>query len=35
MTFKEQQTCEQALDSLVYKLKFDSFKVTGQCVKKS
>lgn len=30
-----QQSCEQILSSMTFWLKFESFKVQGQCIKKS
>ena len=33
--FDSEQTCERALLTMEYKLKFDGFRVIGQCVKKS
>lgn len=33
--FNEQKECERAVASLQYWLKFDSFKITAQCQKKS
>jgi hypothetical protein len=35
MEFPTQLSCEQSLKSITYKLRFDSFKVEAQCVKKS
>jgi hypothetical protein len=32
--FETQQQCETAKDSMTYWLKFDTFKVRGQCLKK-
>lgn len=34
MEFQSQQQCEQAVQSMTYWLKFDSFKVVGRCEKK-
>jgi hypothetical protein len=34
LDFKTEQECHQAFTSMTYWLKFDSFKVTGQCIKK-
>lgn len=33
--FTTEQACEQARATVQYQLKFDSFKVTTQCIKKS
>ena len=33
--FPTEQACEQARATVQYQLKFDGFKVTTQCVKKS
>jgi hypothetical protein len=35
LSFQDQQICEQVLSTMMYKLKFDSFKVEGKCIKKS
>ena len=35
LDFKTQQECEAAITSMTYWLKFDSFKVQAQCIKKS
>ena len=34
ITFQDQQTCVQALNSMTFQLKFDSFKVVGKCERK-
>ena len=33
--FESQMQCEQAKSTVDYSLKFDSFKVISQCIKKS
>lgn len=33
LQFQTQQQCEQALQSMTYWLKFESFKVEGKCQK--
>ena len=33
LQFQTQQQCEQALRTMTYWLKFDSFKVEGKCLK--
>jgi hypothetical protein len=33
LNFQTQQQCEQALQSMTYWLKFDQFKVVGECKK--
>jgi hypothetical protein len=35
LEFQDQMSCEQVLKTLTYQVKFDSFKVQGQCIKKS
>jgi hypothetical protein len=35
LDFTTQAQCEVARDSMTYWLKFDSFKVTAECIKKS
>jgi hypothetical protein len=35
LDFPSQQTCEVSMQSMSFWLKFDGFKVTAQCVKKS
>jgi hypothetical protein len=35
LEFPTQQICEQSLASMTYWLKFESFKVEAQCIKKS
>lgn len=35
LEFPTQQACEAAKESMTYWLKFDSFKVTAECQKKS
>ncbi len=34
LNFQSQQSCQQALDTLKWSLKFDSFKIVGKCEKK-
>lgn len=34
LEFQSQHQCEQVLQTMTYKLKFDSYKVTGRCEKK-
>lgn len=34
LEFPDQIACEQSLKSLIYWVKFDSFKVEGKCQKK-
>jgi hypothetical protein len=33
LQFQDQKTCEQALSSLKWQLKFKNFKVVGECKK--
>jgi hypothetical protein len=33
LTFKDQLSCETALTSMKWQLKFNSFKVEGKCLK--
>jgi hypothetical protein len=33
LMFQDQQTCQQALNTIKYKLKFDNFKVIAECKK--
>jgi hypothetical protein len=33
LTFQDQQSCLQALNTIKYKLKFDNFKVVAECKK--
>jgi len=35
LDFETQAQCEAAKESMTYWLKFDSFKVTAECLKKS
>ena len=35
LEFPDQQTCQQALASMKWQLKFKSFKVVGECKKQS
>ena len=35
LLFPDQRTCESALSSMRYQVKFTSFKVTGECKKQS
>jgi hypothetical protein len=35
LEFDNQESCERALGSLTFWVKFKDFKVTGQCSKKS
>jgi hypothetical protein len=35
LDFETQAQCEAARESMTYWLKFDSFKVTAECLKKS
>jgi len=34
LTFQDQKTCQQTLDTIKWWLKFDNFKITGRCEKK-
>ena len=34
LAFQNQQLCQQALDTVKWWLKFDSFKIVGRCEKK-
>ena len=34
LTFDTQESCQRALDSMTYWMKFPSFKVEGSCQKK-
>ena len=34
LLFNDQKTCEQVLSTMRYDLKFKSFKVEGECIKK-
>ena len=33
LTFQDQHSCVQALNTIKYKLKFDNFKVIAECKK--
>jgi hypothetical protein len=33
LTFQDQHSCLQALNTIKYKLKFDNFKVVAECKK--
>ena len=33
LKFADQPSCEQALSSMKWQLKFDSFKIDGKCIK--
>jgi hypothetical protein len=35
LEFETEQQCHKAKESMTYWLKFDTFKVTAECVKKS
>lgn len=35
LEFADQATCERVLATMTYQLKFSSFRVQGQCLKKS
>lgn len=32
LTFPDQQTCQHVLSTMKWQLKFDSFKIVGNCV---